>query len=202
MAPWPSASSWETKCLVFDNGRTEWSVTPATWTRLFRTSSCEYLGRFDASVSTVRFSTGYTKSLPTRRRISCDLELGTIEERPSSLSIAISRIKRIALRIGASLDRALGSLSQITRIAIVLRYVEENTFPEIARELSLGESAVKMRVRRGLKRLQKNPRARGYASRPEGGLAARCKRVSRTASAFSTQSRRCWLDRRTECGRL
>lgn len=57
--------------------------------------------------------------------------------------------------IGASLDRALGALNPITRIAIVLRYVEGSTFPEIARELSLGESAVKMRVRRGLKILQK-----------------------------------------------
>jgi RNA polymerase sigma-70 factor (ECF subfamily) len=56
--------------------------------------------------------------------------------------------------LDGSLEAALDSLDPTTRMAIVLRYVEELSFPEIARDLELGESAVKMRVRRGLEKLK------------------------------------------------
>lgn len=58
--------------------------------------------------------------------------------------------------LGDSLGTALDSLDAVTRAAIVLRFTEEYSFPEIARELNLGESAVKMRVRRGIETLKKS----------------------------------------------
>ncbi|MEZ4331268.1 MAG: sigma-70 family RNA polymerase sigma factor [Myxococcota bacterium] len=61
---------------------------------------------------------------------------------------------RGAPSIREPLLRCLDRLDATTRLSIVLRYVEELTFPEIAREVDLRESAVKMRVRRGLDRLR------------------------------------------------
>ncbi len=54
-----------------------------------------------------------------------------------------------------ALERAMETLEPGTRIAIALRYVEELGYPEIARELGMKESAVKMRVRRGIERLRR-----------------------------------------------
>lgn len=54
-------------------------------------------------------------------------------------------------------DRLLELLDELdpgTRIPLVLRYVEQRSYAEIAREMELGESAVKMRVSRGAARLR------------------------------------------------
>jgi RNA polymerase sigma-70 factor (ECF subfamily) len=56
--------------------------------------------------------------------------------------------------IGHSLDEALDELDPDSRVAIILRFVEGYTFPEIAEELELGESATKMKVRRGIQQLR------------------------------------------------
>lgn len=58
-------------------------------------------------------------------------------------------------RRSAVLERAMGALDPTTRLAIVLRVLEEQTYQEISAQLGLGESAVKMRVRRGLDQLRK-----------------------------------------------
>ena len=54
-------------------------------------------------------------------------------------------------------DRVLRLLDRIdegTRIVLLLRFVEGFTFPEIADQLDLSESAVKMRASRGAKKLR------------------------------------------------
>ena len=48
----------------------------------------------------------------------------------------------------------LDELDPGTRVPLLLRYVEGYSFPELARELDLSESAVKMRVSRGTKKLK------------------------------------------------
>lgn len=53
------------------------------------------------------------------------------------------------------LERAMGTLDPTTRMAISLRFLENQGYREIAEQLGLGESAVKMRVRRGLEQLRK-----------------------------------------------
>ncbi len=57
--------------------------------------------------------------------------------------------------LGDSLNSALDSLDPATREAIILRFAEEYSFPEIAHQMNLGESAIKMRVRRGLEKLKR-----------------------------------------------
>lgn len=54
----------------------------------------------------------------------------------------------------AELQKALAELDPTTRVAVSLRFVEEHSDPEIAEHLGMRESAVKMRVRRGLVRLR------------------------------------------------
>jgi len=46
-------------------------------------------------------------------------------------------------------------LDPTTRMAISLRFLEDQTYSEISAQLGLGESAIKMRVHRGLKQLRK-----------------------------------------------
>ena len=58
-------------------------------------------------------------------------------------------------RQSAVIERAMASLDPTTRMAIALRFLEEQTYHEISAQLGLGESAVKMRVRRGLDQLRK-----------------------------------------------
>lgn len=48
----------------------------------------------------------------------------------------------------------LDALDPGTRVPLLLRYVEGYSYPELARELDLSESAVKMRVSRGSKKLR------------------------------------------------
>ena len=54
----------------------------------------------------------------------------------------------------------LDELDPGTRIPLIMRFVEGYTFPEIASELDLSESAVKMRVSRGSKKLRELYEAR------------------------------------------
>lgn len=54
-----------------------------------------------------------------------------------------------------ALEQAMGTLDPTTHMAISLRFFEDQTYREIAEQLGLGESAVKMRVRRGLEQLRK-----------------------------------------------
>ena len=53
------------------------------------------------------------------------------------------------------LQRAMETLDPTTRMAISLRFLEDQTYSEISAQLGLGESAIKMRVHRGLKQLRK-----------------------------------------------
>lgn len=53
------------------------------------------------------------------------------------------------------LQRAMGTLEPTTRMAVSLRFFEGQTYREISEQLGLGESAVKMRVHRGLEQLRK-----------------------------------------------
>ena len=53
------------------------------------------------------------------------------------------------------LERAMEMLDPTTRMAISLRFLEDQTYSEISAQLGLGESAIKMRVHRGLKQLRK-----------------------------------------------
>lgn len=48
----------------------------------------------------------------------------------------------------------LDALDPGTRVPLLLRYVEGYSYPELAKELDLSESAVKMRVSRGAKKLR------------------------------------------------
>ncbi len=52
------------------------------------------------------------------------------------------------------LGELLDALEPGTRMAILMRFVEGNSFPEIAEALDISESAAKMRVSRGSKRLR------------------------------------------------
>jgi len=53
-----------------------------------------------------------------------------------------------------SLEEAMAELDPLTRMAVMLRHVDEASFPEIAEQLGIGESAAKMRVSRGLSKLR------------------------------------------------
>lgn len=54
----------------------------------------------------------------------------------------------------------LDTLDPGTRVPLILRYVEGYSFPELAEELDLSESAVKMRVSRGTQKLKQLYEAR------------------------------------------
>jgi RNA polymerase sigma-70 factor (ECF subfamily) len=54
-----------------------------------------------------------------------------------------------------SLADALDSLPPQTRVAIILRFVDGHSYVEIARMTGEGESTVKMRVARGMRRVRK-----------------------------------------------
>jgi len=55
-----------------------------------------------------------------------------------------------------TLDRALATLDPTTRTAISLRFLEAQTYSEIAVQLDMTQSAVKMRVHRGIEQLRMN----------------------------------------------
>ena len=55
-----------------------------------------------------------------------------------------------------ALERALATLDSTTRLAISLRFLEDQTYSEIAAQLSMTQSAVKMRVHRGIEQLRRN----------------------------------------------
>jgi RNA polymerase sigma factor (sigma-70 family) len=61
------------------------------------------------------------------------------------------------------LDEAMGRLRQKERDAILLRYFEGKSFPEIATAMDLKESAVKARVSRAMEKLRKFFARRGIA---------------------------------------
>jgi serpin B len=65
--------------------------------------------------------------------------------------------------VAPQLDAALGELPAGYRDAVVLRHVDGLSQAEAARELGIGESAVSMRVARGLERLRERLRRRGVA---------------------------------------
>jgi RNA polymerase sigma-70 factor (ECF subfamily) len=78
-----------------------------------------------------------------RRRDAYEREAPSIPEPPQS---------RSGLR--ALLNDLLDQLDPGTRVPILMRFVEGYTYPEIAEQLELSESAVKMRVSRGSKQLR------------------------------------------------
>ena len=55
----------------------------------------------------------------------------------------------------SELERAIRTLDPTTQTAILLRFLEGCSYPEISKELGIGQSAAKMRVRRGIGRLRK-----------------------------------------------
>ncbi len=73
-------------------------------------------------------------------------------------------------------DLVLGLLDRIeegTRVVLLMRFVEGFTFPEIAAQLDLSESAVKMRASRGAKQLralyEEASRTKGPEESEDGG---------------------------------
>ena len=86
-----------------------------------------------------------TRFRETRKR----LEYGDFLRVSAPVSPARRPHDRVAL------ERAMGTLEPTTRMAVSLRFFEDQTYREIAEQLGLGESAVKMRVRRGLEQLRK-----------------------------------------------
>lgn len=71
-------------------------------------------------------------------------------ERPPETDVAL---RRVVLDLLDELDPG-------TRVPLILRFVEGYTYAEVARELDLSESAVKMRVSRGAKKLRELYEAR------------------------------------------
>ena len=62
----------------------------------------------------------------------------------------------VADAVGISdLERALATLDSTTRLAISLRFLEDQTYSEIAIQLNMKQSAVKMRVHRGIEQLRR-----------------------------------------------
>ena len=53
------------------------------------------------------------------------------------------------------LEQAMATLDSTTRLAISLRFLEDQTYSEIAVQLSMTQSAVKMRVHRGIQQLRR-----------------------------------------------
>jgi RNA polymerase sigma-70 factor (ECF subfamily) len=83
--------------------------------------------------------------------------------------------------LGRWIERSLDALPQAYRIVFVLRVLEELSTAEVARDLGLSESAVKVRLHRARSRLRDDLLARAAA---DGGLAAtwpiggeRCDRI-------------------------
>ena len=60
-----------------------------------------------------------------------------------------------AVRIN-DLEQALATLDSTTRLAISLRFLEDQTYSEIAVQLGMTQSAVKMRVHRGIQELRRH----------------------------------------------
>ena len=84
---------------------------------------------------------------PVRRFLRFGLE-HIDREGPERTSGGVERSER-----EAELERALQALKPKLREAIVLRYVAELSIEEVASALGIGESAAKMRIKRGLERL-------------------------------------------------
>src|SRR5262245_17346871 len=57
-------------------------------------------------------------------------------------------------RLVPEVDSAIGSLGEIDRNAIVLRYLERRSFQEVADALGISEEAAKKRVQRALEKLR------------------------------------------------
>ncbi|MBN8249396.1 MAG: sigma-70 family RNA polymerase sigma factor, partial [Verrucomicrobia bacterium] len=67
-------------------------------------------------------------------------------------------------RLGPVLDAALHELREHDRLAILWRYFERRSFPEMGARLGLGENGARMRVARALERLRIRLRRRGITS--------------------------------------
>jgi len=80
----------------------------------------------------------------------------------------------------------LDELDPGTRVPLILRYVEGYSYPELAEELDLTESAVKMRVSRGTKKLKELYEARTGAD--ERVLSGSADSIRAAARAQETSS--------------
>jgi len=67
-------------------------------------------------------------------------------------------------RLGPVLDEALHELRESDRLAILWRYFERRSFPELGARLGLGENGARMRVARALEKLRTRLRRRGITS--------------------------------------
>jgi RNA polymerase sigma-70 factor (ECF subfamily) len=68
--------------------------------------------------------------------------------------VDLERVEERAAAGGPELDRALASLPDPIRAALLARVVDERGYDEIAAELECSEQLVRQRVRRGLARLR------------------------------------------------
>jgi RNA polymerase sigma factor (sigma-70 family) len=66
----------------------------------------------------------------------------------------LERVEERAAAGGPALDRALASLPEPIRAALLARIVDERDYEEIAAELECSEQLVRQRVHRGLSRLR------------------------------------------------
>lgn len=100
------------------------------------------------------------KRASEQRRRQAAQEQALPPERPVPPDVAM---RRLVLELLDALDPG-------TRVPLLLRYVEGYTYPELAEELELSESAVKMRVARGSRKLRELYEARTTAdARAEDG---------------------------------
>jgi len=67
-------------------------------------------------------------------------------------------------RLGPILDEAVHELRESDRLAILWRYFERRSFPEIGARLGLGENGARMRVERALGKLRARLKCRGITS--------------------------------------
>lgn len=67
-------------------------------------------------------------------------------------------------QVAPALDEAIDRLAASDRAAIVLRFFERRSFPEMAAELSISQDAARMRVERALERLRARLSQSGIAS--------------------------------------
>jgi RNA polymerase sigma-70 factor, ECF subfamily len=102
-----------------------------------------------------------------RRAHEAAIEEDALAQVPSAVSVEDAAGARIEVGV---LERALGALPAMYREAVLLRDVYGLSIAEIAGQLKISETAAKVRVHRGRKRLRQKmwPDERGAEGRDEG----------------------------------
>ena len=87
--------------------------------------------------------------------VRSDVRRRTREQEATTMNILASAAPEVSWeQIGPGLDAALGELSETDRDALLLRYFERKSAPEMARILGLSDEAAQKRVSRAMERLR------------------------------------------------